>query len=73
MSTQGPLPGKKKATAFIMSGLLLAPCTQLPVISLWLDMLLTAVSRNTNPAEVKLKGKCFTYLSAQSYISNSLG
>ena len=57
MSTQGPLPGKKKATAFIMSGLLLAPCTQLPVIGLWLDMLLTAVSLSTNPAEVKLKGK----------------
>ena len=70
MSAQGPW---KEAAAFTMSGFLWAPCTRLPGISLWLDMPLTAVSLNTNPAEVKLKGKFFPYLSAQRYISNSLG
>lgn len=57
MSTQRPLPGKKKATAFILSGLLLAPCTQLPGISLWLDRLLTVVSLNTKPSRGKTERK----------------
>lgn len=61
MSSQRHLPGKKKAIAFIMSSPLLAPCTEIPGISLLLDMPLTSVSMYTNPAQVKLKENAFLF------------